>query len=107
MASANALCKSQGLIANCRCSAHVPSGAGMGSCRGGETARNWRTARLTSAPGVIRTPDLLVRSQTLYPTELRAQRGTSPLYPFDPLSATAHPHVYVVALPTAFRAGSL
>ena len=25
------------------------------------------------APGVIRTPDLLVRSQTLYPTELRAQ----------------------------------
>ncbi len=24
------------------------------------------------APGVIRTPDLLVRSQTLYPTELRA-----------------------------------
>src|SRR4051812_48431964 len=26
------------------------------------------------APGVIRTPDLLVRSQTLYPTELRAQQ---------------------------------
>ena len=26
------------------------------------------------APGVIRTPDLLVRSQTLYPTELRARR---------------------------------
>src|ERR1700734_497272 len=26
------------------------------------------------APGVIRTPDLLVRSQTLYPTELRAQK---------------------------------
>jgi hypothetical protein len=25
------------------------------------------------APGVIRTPDLLVRSQTLYPTELRAR----------------------------------
>ena len=25
------------------------------------------------APGVTRTPDLLVRSQTLYPTELRAQ----------------------------------
>ena len=24
------------------------------------------------APGEIRTPDLLVRSQTLYPTELRA-----------------------------------
>jgi hypothetical protein len=27
------------------------------------------------APWVIRTPDLLVRSQTLYPAELRAQRG--------------------------------
>ena len=25
------------------------------------------------APGEIRTPDLLVRSQTLYPAELRAQ----------------------------------
>jgi hypothetical protein len=28
---------------------------------------------LGSAPGEIRTPDLLVRSQALYPTELRAQ----------------------------------
>ncbi len=28
---------------------------------------------LSGAPGVIRTPDLLVRSQTLYPTELRAR----------------------------------
>ena len=28
------------------------------------------------APGEIRTPDLLVRSQTLYPTELRAQTVT-------------------------------
>ena len=27
---------------------------------------------LFGAPGEIRTPDLLVRSQTLYPTELRA-----------------------------------
>jgi hypothetical protein len=27
---------------------------------------------LTGAPGEIRTPDLLVRSQALYPTELRA-----------------------------------
>ena len=26
-----------------------------------------------SAPGEIRTPDLLIRSQTLYPAELRAQ----------------------------------
>ncbi len=29
---------------------------------------------LYGAPGEIRTPDLLVRSQALYPTELRAQR---------------------------------
>ena len=29
---------------------------------------------LYGAPGEIRTPDLLVRSQTLYPTELRAQK---------------------------------
>ena len=28
---------------------------------------------LNGAPGEIRTPDLLVRSQTLYPTELRAR----------------------------------
>src|SRR5215472_13501699 len=28
----------------------------------------------TGAPGEIRTPDLLVRSQALYPTELRARR---------------------------------
>jgi hypothetical protein len=29
---------------------------------------------LIGAPGEIRTPGLLVRSQALYPTELRAQR---------------------------------
>ena len=28
----------------------------------------------SGAPGGTRTPDLLVRSQTLYPTELRARR---------------------------------
>jgi hypothetical protein len=33
--------------------------------------------RCHGAPGVIRTPDLLVRSQTLYPTELRARRFQS------------------------------
>ncbi len=27
------------------------------------------------APGKIRTPDLLIRSQTLYPAELRVRRG--------------------------------
>ena len=30
---------------------------------------------LLGAPGEIRTPDRLVRSQVLYPTELRARRG--------------------------------
>src|SRR5690242_9897961 len=34
------------------------------------------TPYLNGAPGGTRTPDLLVRSQTLYPTELRA-RGKS------------------------------
>ena len=32
-------------------------------------------ARKSGAPWVIRTPDLLVRSQTLYPAELRARRS--------------------------------
>src|SRR6056297_3652254 len=39
---------------------------------------------LTGAPGEIRTPDLLVRSQTLYPTELRARfligSGSNPVF---------------------------
>ena len=34
---------------------------------------SWATSRKNGAPEGIRTPDLLVRSQTLYPTELRAQ----------------------------------
>ena len=31
---------------------------------------------LNGAPRKIRTPDLLIRSQTLYPAELAAQRNT-------------------------------
>jgi hypothetical protein len=39
------------------------------------------------APGEIRTPDLLVRSQTLYPTELRARNaGLSPKETMIPVS---------------------
>jgi hypothetical protein len=48
------------------------------------TKRIWRTRRyrrqpsdlswVIGAPGEIRTPDLLVRSQPLYPTELRAHK---------------------------------
>ena len=34
-----------------------------------------RIKHFYGAPGAIRTRDLLVRSQTLYPTELRAQEG--------------------------------
>jgi hypothetical protein len=41
---------------------------GRGNCCTQLTCRG-----LNGAPGVIRTPDLLVRSQTLYPTELRAR----------------------------------
>ena len=36
--------------------------------------------RKRSAPGVTRTPDLLIRSQTLYPTELRARRTEKRIY---------------------------
>ena len=32
------------------------------------------------APGGIRTPDLLVRSQTLYPAELRARRNADSVF---------------------------
>jgi hypothetical protein len=32
---------------------------------------------LSGAPGVTRTPGLLIRSQTLYPTELRAHLGVT------------------------------
>ena len=35
-----------------------------------------RFIRENGAPGGTRTPDLLVRSQTLYPAELRAHRET-------------------------------
>jgi hypothetical protein len=53
-------------------------------CRHGGVARNrrrhsspmspGRTPMLSGAPGEIRTPDPLLRRQTLYPTELRARR---------------------------------
>ena|SRR5215469_3775623 len=34
----------------------------------------------TGAPGEIRTPDLLLRRQPLYPAELRAHGGSSTVY---------------------------
>ena len=37
---------------------------------------------IVGAPGAIRTPDLLIRSQLLYPTELRVHIKTQQL-PFD------------------------
>lgn len=39
--------------------------------------RDRKLQKQIGAPGEIRTPDLLVRSQTLYPTELRARRHES------------------------------
>jgi hypothetical protein len=33
----------------------------------------WQLIELTGAPGGTRTPDFLVRSQVLYPAELRAR----------------------------------
>ena len=47
----------------------------------------------SGAPGEIRTPDLLLRRQSLYPTELRAHSDTSSLHvriaPFN-VCAGAH-----------------
>jgi hypothetical protein len=43
------------------------------------------------APGESRTPDLLVRSQTLYPAELRARRSANAVkidYDTEPRSST-------------------
>ena len=42
------------------------------TCSVGDSALNVQVIDF-GAPGEIRTPDLLVRSQALYPTELRAR----------------------------------
>ncbi len=63
------------------------SGRGFGRCRAQpcrkthikKTAGRGLLFRCNGAPGEIRTPDRLVRSQVLYPTELRA-RGTQSIY---------------------------
>ncbi len=39
----------------------------------GYVCKSLRVKEKSGAPGGTRTPDLLVRSQTLYPTELRAR----------------------------------
>ena len=54
-----------------------PAGIGDPATSGEPTRRSPKCPELTwdGAPGGIRTPDHLVRSQVLYPTELRAQRG--------------------------------
>ena len=38
---------------------------------------------LGGAPGETRTPNLLIRSQTLYPIELRAQKNIHPFKKFS------------------------
>jgi hypothetical protein len=56
----------------------VPRGFGswdlFGKHRQNKKATNlWWPFRFAGAPGEIRTPDLMVRSHALYPTELRAR----------------------------------
>ena len=41
------------------------------------------TSKMNGAPGVIRTPDLLIRSQSLYPAELRARTHSSSSEPYS------------------------
>ena len=55
---------------------------------------------VSGAPGEIRTPDPLLRRQTLYPTELRAPQLI--LRDFDPDRASNSLFVYYI--PNAFRA---
>ena len=42
---------------------------------GGSAVKRFNLNEVDGAPGMTRTCDLLVRSQTLYPTELRAPTG--------------------------------
>jgi hypothetical protein len=58
---------------------NIPTTSGVPNVPPGMTVKregaqlSWSPFHFTGAPGEIRTPDLLVRSQTLYPTELRAR----------------------------------
>ena len=61
------------------------------------------------APGGIRTPDLLVRSQTLYPAELRARRNADsvPLdYDTAVSTSTALSGNFIVAISPGLRRNS-
>ena len=56
---------------------------------------------LLCAPGVARTPDLRIRSPTLYPTELRAHNGGW-IYPTGaPVSSQMHLGQILGSLPTS------
>jgi hypothetical protein len=60
----------------------------------------------SGAPGGIRTPDLLVRSQTLYPAELRARRNADsvPLdYDTGVSTSTALSGNFIVAISPGLR----
>ncbi len=66
----------------CRCFGLKPlqvQGAALPKNTHKKTAGRGLLFRCNGAPGEIRTPDRLVRSQVLYPTELRA-RGTQSTY---------------------------
>jgi DNA mismatch endonuclease (patch repair protein) len=51
---------------------HAPIGRALRAARCHLADKACILCRLNSAPGEIRTPDLLIRSQSLYPAELRA-----------------------------------
>ncbi len=56
-------------------------------CRHGPRAQKWlNPTRKSGAPGEIRTPDLLLRRQSLYPSELRAR-----CFSLHPGSGTINP----------------
>jgi hypothetical protein len=53
------------------------------------TPKGFSDSKFYGAPGEIRTPDLLVRSQALYPTELRVRKTKPNLYKLDSARKTS------------------
>lgn len=65
---------------------------------------NWRTPRTTTpcpedgAPGEIRTPDRLVRSQVLYPAELRARTSKLLIRRISSVARSAEPRSGIIQI---------
>jgi hypothetical protein len=53
----------------------------------------------SGAPGGSRTPDLLVRSQTLYPAELRAPTATASVYDASGICRNRQPRRFILSVP--------